>query len=428
MPDQPPISGVFRRPFAEQVAYFRRKLDNLVPTKRWDDIEGEAHDTAFMVAGAQKADLLADLAAAVDRAITQGTSLEAFRRDFNAAVERNDWHGWTGEDTQGGRAWRTRTIYRTNTSVSYAAGRRAQLEAGNFKFWVYRHGGSVEPRPEHLSWDGVALDPDHEFWLMHYPPSDWGCSCYVVGARTAAGVRRLGGDPDKKLPSNWRDIDPKTGAPVGIGKGWDYGPGASVVQSILNKVRSWPEPIGRDFREGLPPAIRSRLFPEDGRPAITSIDQLTPEERASFVNYTRHYFREINKALRDENSLTPDAAKISDALDIAAWEKDGQVVYRGIRFDAATELRRRNLKPGDIIADPAFASTSQLKSVARKFMESDQENAVLLVITLPKEAKALYIAELSQYPAELEILLQRGTVLQVTGWDPAGIVYAKVLV
>lgn len=256
------VSGVLRRPFREQVAFFRGKLGNLVPTQRWDDITAEAHDTAFVVAGAQKADLLADLAASVDRAITEGKSLEAFRNDFAAAVDRHDWHGWTGEDTKGGRAWRTRTIYRTNATVSYAAGRRAQLQAGGFKFWVYRHGGSKEPRPEHLAWDGVALPPDHPFWATHYPPSDWGCSCYVVGARTAAGVRRLGGDPDKTLPAGWDRVDPRTGEAAGIGKGWGYAPGAGVaeaVQAVAGKVGSWDYQVGKAYLEALDAPTRDAL-------------------------------------------------------------------------------------------------------------------------------------------------------------------------
>lgn len=264
MADEHPsaVAGVLRRPFGEQVAFFRGKLGQLVPTARWDDLDRQQHDTAFMVAGAQKADLLADLAAAVDRAVVEGKSLEAFRKDFDAAVERNDWHGWTGEDSKGGRAWRTRTIYRTNTYVSYSAGRRAQLEAGNFAFWVYRHGGSEHPRLDHLAWDGIALPPDHPFWRTHFPPSDWGCSCYVVGARTAAGVRRLGGDPDKALPENWRALDPRTGAPVGIGKGWDYAPGASVspaVQAVAQKVRQWDYQIAKAFTADLPAANRDAI-------------------------------------------------------------------------------------------------------------------------------------------------------------------------
>jgi hypothetical protein len=256
------VAGVLRSPFAEQVAFFRGKLGQLVPTQRWDDLDRQQHDTAFMIAGAQKADLLADLAAAVDRAVVEGKSLDAFRKDFDAAVDRHDWHGWTGEDTKGGRAWRTRTIYRTNTYVSYSAGRRAQLEAGKFAFWVYRHGGSQEPRPEHLELDGIALPPDHWFWSLYFGPSDWGCSCYVVGARSIAGVRRLGGDPNKKLPGWVGQADARTGAPVGIGKGWDYAPGASVapqVQAIARKVRQWDYQIAKAFMADLPAASRDAI-------------------------------------------------------------------------------------------------------------------------------------------------------------------------
>ncbi|RIA44054.1 phage Mu protein F like protein [Hephaestia caeni] len=235
VPEGPPsgVSGVFRKPFPEQIAFFRQKLGRLVPTERWDDITAEAHDSAFMVAGAQKADLLADLAGAVDGSIAEGKSLGAFRKEFRAIVERHGWHGWTGEDSKGGRAWRTRTIYRTNASTSYSAGRRVQLEDGDFPLWVYRHGGSVHPRHIHLHvFDGIVLPPDHPFWRKFYPPSDWGCSCYVLGARSMRAARRLGGDPDKKLPPDWDRADPKTGEPKGIGKGWGYAPGASVVSTV----------------------------------------------------------------------------------------------------------------------------------------------------------------------------------------------------
>ena len=87
------LTGTFRKPFAEQVAAFRLRMANLVPTTRWDDLVRGQHDRGFMVAGALKADLLADLAAAVDKAIAQGTTLEEFRRDFRAIVEKNGWHG-----------------------------------------------------------------------------------------------------------------------------------------------------------------------------------------------------------------------------------------------------------------------------------------------------------------------------------------------
>ena len=90
------LAATFRKPFSEQVAAFRMRLANLVPTVRWDDISHGQHDRAFMVAGALKADLLADLAGAVDKAISQGTTLKEFQRDFRGIVEKHGWHGWTG--------------------------------------------------------------------------------------------------------------------------------------------------------------------------------------------------------------------------------------------------------------------------------------------------------------------------------------------
>lgn len=249
------IAATFRRPFAEQVAAFRLRLGNLVPTSAWDDLWKSQHDRGFMVAGATKAALLADLAAAVDKAISEGATLDEFRRDFRAIVTKHGWHGWTGEGTKAGEAWRTRVIYRTNMATSYAAGRMAQLTAAGFKYWIYRHGASIEPRLQHLAWDGVALPPDHPFWETHAPPNGWGCTCYVVGARSASGVRRVGGDPDKPLPSGWRMTDARTGEPVGIDRGWGYAPGASVVDEILTgRLPRLPAPVGAALFAAVAPA------------------------------------------------------------------------------------------------------------------------------------------------------------------------------
>jgi len=225
------VSGAFAKPFAEQVAFFRGKLGNLVPTARWDDVFKGEHDRGFMVAGALRADLLAALAGAVDRAIAEGRSLDGFRRDFRDIVTRMGWHGWTGEDSGAGQAWRTRMIYATNASTAYAAGRLAQLQ--DFPFWVYLHSDSaLNPRPQHLAWNGLTLPKDHQFWATHYPPNGWGCGCHVAGARSADGARRLGGNPDKAIPDGWDQTSDKTGEPPGIDRGWGYKPGGGAVDAV----------------------------------------------------------------------------------------------------------------------------------------------------------------------------------------------------
>jgi len=240
----PEIAAQFGRPFPQQVAAFRARLGDLVPTRTWTDLDKEMHNRAFMVAGAMKADLLEDLAKAVDRAVTEGVGLEEFKKDFFGAAQKHGWSGWTGDGTKAGRHWRARVVYRTNIRSTYAAGRLAQLREKGYNYWIYFHGGSLEPREEHLSWNGLILPSDHPWWATHAPPNGWGCSCYIIGARSMRGAIRLGGDPDKVLPANWQARDPRTGAPVGIDKGWDYAPGASVsdlVSALTPKLKLLPD-------------------------------------------------------------------------------------------------------------------------------------------------------------------------------------------
>jgi uncharacterized protein with gpF-like domain len=262
--EQPSVSsGILKRPFAEQFAFFREKLGNLVPTARWDDLQKAAHDRAFMVAGAAKADLLTDLGAAVDRSISEGKSLEAFRKDFMSIIDKNGWQGFTGDESPARRAWRTRIIYQTNASTSYAAGRYAQLTEGGFDFWVYHHNDAVtHPRPQHVAWDGLTLSPDDPFWSTHYPPNGWGCQCYVSGARSEAGAKRLGGDPDKPRPADFNAVDPKTGEPAGVDKGWGYAPGASTAHEVgqmAQKMTSWDDRIAKAYLGEMPESLRPEL-------------------------------------------------------------------------------------------------------------------------------------------------------------------------
>ncbi|WP_438438896.1 PBECR2 nuclease fold domain-containing protein [Hydrogenophilus thermoluteolus] len=253
MPAAPDLSAVLRQPFAEQAAFFRGKLGNLVPTAKWDDLWKSQHDRAFMVAGAAKADLLADLAEAVDEAIADGDTLDKFRQRFGEIVQKHGWHGWTGEDSKAGRAWRTRIIYQTNLATSYAAGRLAQLRQAGFKYWVYKHSGAEHPRLQHKAWHGLTLPADHPFWQAHYPPNGWGCGCRVVGANGPAGAKLLGGDPSYDTPPpGWDAIDRRTGEPPGIDKGWGYMPGATAADRLHGLVPRMADnpPAGRPV---LPP-------------------------------------------------------------------------------------------------------------------------------------------------------------------------------
>lgn len=341
------ITGALKEPFAEQLAFWRNKLGELIPTARWDDVWQAGHDKGFMVAGAAKADLLQDLAMAVDRAIAEGKGLEAFRRDFRAIVERRGWHGWTGEGTAAGERWRTRIIYWGNTASSYAAGRRAQLE--EYPLWVYHHSDLVEePRLQHLAWDGLTLPADHVFWQTHYPPGGWGCECWVSGARDADTARRVGGDPDKRLPDGWDAIDPKTGAPRGIDRGWNYMPGdtvADTVRTMAAKTQQWDYTLAKAYMQSIP---------QPHRDAMAEAYRALP----SVARDTRLYAQRILEG-RTELDIPPyrtlglltsqDAAQVQrvTGADVAGfdWALDASAVrhIRGEHGDAAREAGRGQL-------------------------------------------------------------------------------------
>ena len=222
-------------PFAEALAFFRAKLN--LPTQRWDDLLGAAHDRAFVVAGATQADLLMDLRAAVEQALAEGTTIETFRKDFKKIVAERGWTGWTGEGTKAGEAWRTRVIYDTNLFSSYSAGRVKQMKdvAELRPYWRYRHSpASLVPRKEHLAWDGLILKHDDPWWDAHTPPCGWGCKCYVE-TLAERDLKKQGLEPTAQDQIPFNGKDPKTGLPLGVDKGWDYQPGANAADGLARQ-------------------------------------------------------------------------------------------------------------------------------------------------------------------------------------------------
>jgi hypothetical protein len=143
-------------------------------------------------------------------------------------------------------------IYDTNISTSYAAGRWQQLNDPDVKrfypYKVYRHGDAKVPRPHHLAWDGITLPADDPWWKTHFAPNGWGCHCREFAATRdefeAAKAKGKGEAP----PS---PIDPDTGEPVGIDKGWGYNVGEAAEKEsyrvLANKFESLPNDIARKW-------------------------------------------------------------------------------------------------------------------------------------------------------------------------------------
>ncbi len=227
-------------PFAEQIDYFRSKTN--VPTERWADMWKQAHDRSFTVAGALRDDMLADFRKAVDKAISEGKSLNWFKSQFNQIVKQ---YGW---EHKGQADWRAQVIYETNLRQSYSAGREQQIEAlkGSRPYGIYKHSGSEHPRLDHLSWNNLVIPLDDPWWKTHTPINGYGCKCKKLTASKRT-LERLGlevtGAPNIEY-YDW--VDKVTGevhkVPKGIDPGFDYTPktSAQLTKKVQEAVEAKP--------------------------------------------------------------------------------------------------------------------------------------------------------------------------------------------
>lgn len=205
MPSATP--DVIDRGFAPAIEFFQRKVN--LPTRTWRVLQRGEHARAFVVAGAMKADLIADLRGAVDRAVAGGEGYEAFRKRFKDIVKR---HGW---EHTGSANWRSRVIWHTNVRTSFAAGRYQQMTdpavVAHMPWWLYDHTTVVNPREQHQAMDGKVWRYDDPVWSWIYPPNGWGCNCRVrpLSDRQLRKLGKSGADPSPSqdefpVPEEWR--------------------------------------------------------------------------------------------------------------------------------------------------------------------------------------------------------------------------------
>ncbi len=389
----PELAAVFKLPFAQQETFFRNKLN--IPTERWTDLWKDQHAKGFMIAGAYKADLLSDFRAAVDKAITQGVTLDDFRKDFDDIVAR---HGWS---YKGSRNWRSEVIYSTNIRTSYAAGRWQQLHDPDVRkfygYLTYRHGDSRVPRPLHLAWDGTTLPDDDPWWKTHYPPNGWGCKCKVFAATKEEWEQSKKAGKGTAPPS---PIDPKTGEPIGIDKGWGYnvGTASNAKYSILK-------------------GSLARL-PDDIAEALIKEIETKDREAARIA-------RRIRSAARKEKALK------APVDDIATWKKvGGQKGSNPGGLYEAPDGQRYYVK---LYADPNQARTELASNAIHRMLGvempevtlRDWDGKLALVSKWRPDLKAMSAADMINRPEEMAKIFHASVLTK--NWDVVGLEFDNVM-
>lgn len=278
-------------PFDEAISFFRGKVN--LPTKGWDDLMGEMHARAFVVAGATKTELLSDLRGAVDKAVAEGTTLAAFRKDFDAIVGK---HGWK---YKGSRGWRSAVIYDTNLATAYAAGRYKGLTDPAVlavrPYWWYLPSTSINKRADHRPFYNLVLRHDDPFWDTHYPPNGWGCKCGLRSLssreleryRQRYGIKTEAPELGEKTHIN-RTTGEQVPVPAGIDPGFDYNPGkaawgARISAAKMDEYRAmesaaWLSLTPGDWQSfGLPEKLTTQVPIRSAGAELASTDEAAAE-------------------------------------------------------------------------------------------------------------------------------------------------------
>ncbi|WP_084437998.1 DUF935 family protein [Shinella sp. HZN7] len=376
---------VFNQPFKEQIEFFRQKRGK--PTKVWTDALRGTHDRAFVIAGATDLAMLSEFQTAIADAMEKGTTLEAFRGDFDRIVAK---HGWA---YKGERGWRTRVIFETNMRTSHMAGRLKQMRDPDVlklrPIWEYRHGETRRPkfpRRQHEAWHRMCLAHDDPFWLTHFPPNDWLCSC-GVRSRSWRDLKRMGKELDESPAALMEPvIDPVSGKlieqPQGVGIGWDYMPGdlwerGLVPSSLMDEGRELldnprmvvaidePEPVADLLKSAKP--FKAQLL-EDG---------LQPED------YVRTFLKPFGADI-DQGVLFEDKAgahiPVSDQL---FRNREGQFkALKRNRHRVLAMMAEALLDPDEIWMGVARKVESGDLVVDRRYIRVDPKTAIQIVFEI----------------------------------------------
>jgi integrase len=172
------------------------------------------------------------------------------------------------------------------------------------------------------------------------------------------------------------------------------------------------------------PVFKSYSNEEYNMASTLDSSDLSDDEKDVLHRYSESDYEYINKSLyiKDYPSAShwkEDIKKLTECIDRKEI-LDNLLVYRGIRDssilfgeDASLTAEELNDKyKGSFILHKNFMSTSINKKVSDSFAE-DCEREVILSIKLPKGKKGIFMGEVSEYPQETEILVQRNSVLEI---------------
>ena len=399
-------TDTWQLPFAEQVDFLKQKVN--LPTKSYKDMNARQHDRAFVVAGAMKADLLNDLHAAVNKAVSEGKSAKWFQDNFMSIVAKQGWSDFTGDDSKEGRAWRARVIYQTNMRTSHAAGRYKQMtDPAVLKarpYWRYRHNSVEHPRINHQRLNNLVLLADDPFWKRNFTPNGYGCQC-TIDAINERQLKAMGKDKPDTAPDFEIDND-----------GFDSIPGASWHPDL----EKYPPSIAKQYvSENMQDGVFERWLDRIAEEVKSDLDTNAYDDIKRLKGYSAQ--DEATKKLLRQRLGNTEQYPIA-VLDQAQQSMLG-VETQVIQFSQYDAIKQAYSRDGNTGFDhSAYGKLQYLIDNARAIIRQNDSMSVWIETELGKN----YVAVLQQTksgkglflksyrlgsPNEIERAKKRGTVL-----------------
>lgn len=210
--------------FDEAVYWFRKRVP--MTDAEYEKLDADAREKAFTVARVAQLDVVAQTWDALDRAISEGTSYEDFRKEMEPALTA----AWGGE-----RPWHLETIFRTNTQLAYGAGRWTELTQPAIMkarpFW--KLSVIMDGRTSDIcaALANTVLPADDAFWQTHNPPLHHNCRTGIIALTEQQGA---GQETDKT---------PSTDSADGFGL-------APSEQEYAPDLKEYPSPLVAIYKAG----------------------------------------------------------------------------------------------------------------------------------------------------------------------------------
>lgn len=379
-------------PFERQIAYFSKKIN--LPTDSYADVSAMMHDYAFVVAGANTAEMVADFRRAMDRAITDGQSFSEFKKHYKEIAKRHQF-----DDSN----HRAKLIYTTNLYASYNQGRYEQQRALQevLPYWQYQHNDNANPRLHHKALDGVVYRADDPWWQSYYPPRGYNCHC-TVRAYDDKDLERYGLTVSTPPPIEYEDViigkqsgrvqlvrvpkgvtpgfeAPKQAVPVDVvdklvmAKLVDLSPplASTIVSRVLDYAPALAmlnQSVGRFVDEAIQRGYATNTLKYVGvipNPVITKLAErgvepqsavigvlddniwhgLRDSKKAKQINLPVEFWRNLPEKLRKPTAILLDNTHADHALIFVYDSDDGKVIvsldYKAKRRNSHTGKRER---------------------------------------------------------------------------------------